>query len=160
MRWPFHRSRTQSRPIVGDGAFGWLKRSGIVQEGEMVRRVVIDISIDDAVLVYKEAYADGDSFNVNFPSGFSVVTDVLRGKDKAERLIAIEIKPGDTLVLMHPNRLPQLVIDNLRASMKRIFPDNKAMVLDQGMTIDALRSQDAQANDKRPSAAAETPQDG
>ena len=81
MAWMFRRKHTNGRPIVGDGAFGWLKRSGIVKEGEMVRRVVIDIAIDDVVLVYKEGYADGDSFNVNFPSGFKVVTNAIRSQD-------------------------------------------------------------------------------
>ena len=81
MGWMFRRKHTKGRPIVGDGVFGWLKRSGIVQEGEMVRRVVIDIAIDDVVLVYKESYANRDSFSVKFPSGFKVVTN---GDDQAK----------------------------------------------------------------------------
>lgn len=35
-----------------------LKDSGIVSEGDRVRRVIIDISADSAVLVYVERYAD------------------------------------------------------------------------------------------------------
>ncbi len=82
MIWPFGRKRTQGRPVAGDGAFGWLKRSGIVQDGEMVRRVVIDIGIDEVVTVYKEALADGAWFNVKFPSGFNVVKN---GDEQTER---------------------------------------------------------------------------
>ncbi len=72
-----------------------------------------------------------------------------------DRINVIKIEPGDTLVLMHPKKLPEVVKDNLLASMNLIFPDNEAMVLDEGMTLDALRSQDARTDAQSKATAAE-----
>jgi hypothetical protein len=44
--------------------FDALKQAGIIRDGDYVRRVVIDINVDSAVIVHVERYGDERLLNV------------------------------------------------------------------------------------------------
>ncbi len=57
-------------PITGSNKtiVDWLKASNIVKDGELVRRVVIDIDVEKVVTVDVYHYVDCQSFVDNFPN--------------------------------------------------------------------------------------------
>lgn len=49
---------------------------------------------------------------------------------------------GDVLVFRTPGLLSHRTMENIRASVARVLPGVKAMVLEEGMTLDVLRNDD------------------
>ncbi len=141
--WPFRKKQNQGRPRTGQGAIDWLRRSGIICEGEMVTRVVIDIAIDKVVMVYKETNAGASCFDTKFPRGFEVAKNANARKPNRERISACKIKPGDTLVFYSQDDMDDVARGIWRADARRIFPGVKAILLERGMTIGAIRTEDS-----------------
>lgn len=48
----------------------------------------------------------------------------------------------DVIILLHPGRLCPAAFDHIAASVGAVFPDNKAIVLEEGMTIGATGKAD------------------
>lgn len=62
-----------------------------------------------------------------------------------EKVRVIDLKPGDVLVLRHPLRLSLPAQSNIRASMRKVFPDNECVILEESLTLDAFRKVEALA---------------
>lgn len=54
----------------------------------------------------------------------------------------VSLKPGDVVVLSHPNRLSDRVVERLTASLKNFFPDNRRVVLEENMQLGVARKED------------------
>ncbi len=50
----------------------------------------------------------------------------------------IAVGPGDTLVFRHPRRLSESAIANMLTGIRAAFPDNRAIVLEEGMSVDVM----------------------
>jgi hypothetical protein len=53
----------------------------------------------------------------------------------------ISIQPGDVVVVLSPVGLCERAYDNISRSLSNSFPDNKAVILDEGMTMEVYREQ-------------------
>lgn len=56
-----------------------------------------------------------------------------------DRMNVVNIQPGDVIALMHPKRLSMKIQERLKASMGKLFPDNKIVIIEEGMTMDVYR---------------------
>lgn len=53
----------------------------------------------------------------------------------------VKLGPGDVIVLKHPSVLCENAWDNLKKLIKKEFPDNKCLVLEEGMEIGVIAKQ-------------------
>ena len=67
--------------------------------------------------------------------GVPAITLVEAGEAKA-----VSLKAGDVIVLEHPKLLSQKAIAHITASVERIFPGHKAIVLEEGMRLSIARA--------------------
>lgn len=51
----------------------------------------------------------------------------------------IRVEPGDTVVLKMPGHLSPENVNNIKNQAKAMFPDNRILVLSDGMTIEKAR---------------------
>lgn len=63
------------------------------------------------------------------------------GTDLLPRKEVISIQPGDVIAVHLVRSLSLQGISNLKAALKPAFPDNKIIVLDEGMTLEVYREQ-------------------
>lgn len=52
----------------------------------------------------------------------------------------LNLQPGDTIVLRHPKHLSDLATDRLKQQMEELFPENKVIILEEGMDIKVTRT--------------------
>ncbi len=51
----------------------------------------------------------------------------------------IEVGLGDILILRHPYRLSDSAQANMKASIRDMFPHNRALILEEGMSLEVAR---------------------
>lgn len=56
-----------------------------------------------------------------------------------ESISVVNIEPGDVIVLQHRQRLTSLALEHIGKAMRRVFPDNEFMILEDGVTMDVYR---------------------
>lgn len=61
-------------------------------------------------------------------------------KGDLDRMNVVNIQPGDAIVVMHPKRLSLFAQDNIRKDMRKLFPDNDIVILEEGMTLGVYRT--------------------
>ena len=59
--------------------------------------------------------------------------------EEIKRIEIVDLKPGDTIIIMVDIRLSDQVASRLNDHFRKEFPDNKCIVLEQGMTIGVAR---------------------
>lgn len=52
----------------------------------------------------------------------------------------VSLEPGDVLVFLHPGCLSSIAVESIIKTTKEVFPDNKAMILEEGMKIGAVKN--------------------
>ena len=57
------------------------------------------------------------------------------------KLTSVSIKPGDVLVVMCPKRLSVRGYDRITETTKQHFPDNKVVILEDGITLGVVRKE-------------------
>lgn len=54
---------------------------------------------------------------------------------KIEDLQRVHLKPGDVIILRTDACLPMRAIQEMKNRLKRLFPDNEALILDRGLEM-------------------------
>jgi G3E family GTPase len=66
--------------------------------------------------------------------------------DLVEHLAVLELKPGDVLVITHPDYLTADQAKQLQEEVKAALPDHEAIVLTGGLEMGAVRTSTAEAD--------------
>lgn len=69
------------------------------------------------------------------------------------------VKPGDTIVIEHPGHLLEAAEARLRESVRTVWPDNKCMVLEDGMTMQFIETTNCDSTEPEFVAAVVTQED-
>lgn len=59
--------------------------------------------------------------------------------DTLSHISIMHIQPGDVIVANYPGVLTSGAIQNVNDSIRRVFPNNTVMVLEEGMTLSLVR---------------------
>lgn len=69
----------------------------------------------------------------------AVLTRVEALGEYVKRIEVLLVEPGDTLVLSTDETFSRDTIGRLREMVRELFPDNRVMVLERGMSLSAVR---------------------
>lgn len=63
----------------------------------------------------------------------------LRAKLRKQQLISVNLGPNDLLVLHVPDRISAEMIESMKKNLRWVLDNERAMVLDQGITYSIIR---------------------
>ena len=66
--------------------------------------------------------------------------DAVFARDLRFTVGKLDLKPGDMVVVKFPGKLTADGVDALQRGLKEIFPDHRAIVLENGADIDVISS--------------------
>lgn len=73
-------------------------------------------------------------------------SEILESFNSASRVEILEVKPGDVIVFNHPKVISEQAIAFIRRCAEELFPNNKCIILEEGMRIGIARMTDDNAD--------------